>query len=107
MSNTSSPHINQLRTSLMATLERLGDLGRDANTLTADQIKNHVSLANAQKAVADSLIETAKVENEYLKITLKDHSAFLAQPPNPLPPQVSGPSAHNPFPTSVTHRLEG
>lgn len=93
---TTSPHINELRQHLMDTL---ADLRNRTSPMEPDR-------ARAVAQVASVLIDTAKVENEYLKMTGQDRSAFLEQPPGvPLIPVLSGPSANNPFPTSVVHRL--
>jgi hypothetical protein len=49
------------------------------------------------------------VENDYLKLTGQERSTFLEQPTDELHPglRLDGPAAHNPFPTSVRHRLQG
>jgi len=52
--------------------------------------------------VASVLVDTARVENDYLKITGQDHSTFLE-----LATGEQMPSANNPFPSVVRHRLEG
>lgn len=88
-------HINDVRSELMETLRQLRD--RD-NPMDAER-------ARAVAQVAAVLVDTAKVENDYLKLTGQDRSQFLEQPvtTNLLPGEVS---AHNPFPTTV-HRLQG
>lgn len=92
----STPHINDLRKHLMQTLASLRD--RD-NPMEPDR-------ARAVAQVASVLVDTAKVEVDYIRATGSDRSDFLEPPPSM--PQISGdPSAHNPFPNVVRHRLEG
>jgi len=94
------PHIDQVRSALLATLT---DLRCKENPMDIERAK-------AVAAVATVLVDTAKVENDYLKITGQDHSKFLEQPAENTVtriPQADGPSAHNPFPSVVRHRLEG
>lgn len=95
----SNPHIDQVRQALLATLTDLRD--RD-NPMDIERAK-------AVATVAGVLVDTAKVENDYLKITGQDRSSFLEQPADELHPglRLDGPAAHNPFPTSVRHRLQG
>lgn len=104
---TDTPHITQLRSTLMATLNRLGQLGRDGKPLDLEQLKGEVQLANAMKGMADTLVDTARVEVDYIKATGSDRSDFLEpQPTDPqLPPPSDQPTAHNPFPVSATHRM--
>lgn len=90
----STPHIDQVRQSLLDTLADL------RNRETPMDIER----ARAVAAVASVLVDTAKVENEYLKITGADKSTFLEAPDEV---RIEGPAAHNPFPVSVRHRLEG
>lgn len=72
-------------------------------------MKAQVTLANAMKGLGDTLVDTAKVEVDYIKATGSDRSDFLEPPA--LKPQLgpgdSTPTPHNPFPVSRTHRLEG
>lgn len=98
MSNT-TPHITQMREHLMATLASLRDR---ENPMEPDR-------ARAVAQVASVLVDTAKVEIEYIKATGADRSDFLeAAPTAPLLPQSSGtPTAHNPFPVSAQNRLQG
>lgn len=91
-----TPHINEVRSELMETLRALRD--RD-NPMDVDR-------ARAMAQVASVLVDTAKVENDYLKLTGQDRSDFMEQPVTLLP-SSDQPSAHNPFPTSVRHRLAG
>lgn len=96
MSQTTSPHITQVRQSL---LDTLADLRNRENPMDIERAK-------AVATVASVLVDTAKVENEYLKITGQDRSDFLETPASDAPGIVA-PSAHNPFPTTIRHRLQG
>jgi len=91
-----TPHINEVRSELMETLRALRDR---TNPMDVDR-------ARAVAQVASVLVDTAKVENDYLKLTGQDRSDFMEQPATLLP-SSDQPSAHNPFPTSVRHRLAG
>ena len=94
----SQPHITQLRQHLMDTLASLRD--RD-NPMEPDR-------ARAVAQVAGILVDTAKVEIDYIKATGADRSDFLEMPTTPtLPPPTGEPSANNPFPVSAVHRLRG
>ena len=96
MSQTTQPHINQVRQSLLDTLADLRN--REAPM--------DIERAKAVAQVAGVLVDTAKVENDYLKITGQDSSQFLAQPDEaPGVHRIGAPTAHNPFPAPVkTHR---
>lgn len=72
-----TPHITTVRTALLDTLKHLGQIGRNGQPLDLDQIKAQVSLANAMKGVADTLVDTARVEVDYLKATGADRAAHL------------------------------
>lgn len=104
-----TPHITELRTSLMDTLRHLGTIGRDGKPLDPEQIKAQVSIATAMKGVADTLVDTAKVEIDYIKVTGADRSNFLEGEPGPvgIPAPSDTPTAHQPFPISKFHRLQG
>ena len=93
-----SPHIDQVRQSL---LDTLADLRNKEQPMDIERAK-------AVAQVASVLVDTAKVENEYLKLTGQDRSAFLEQPSidNGIP-RTDGPAAHNPFPAVVRHKLAG
>lgn len=99
---TNTPHINELRASLMETLRHLGSLGRDGKPMDLDQAKAHVSVATAMKGIADTLVDSARVEVDYIKTTGQDSAGFLAAAPG-LHRIGNAPSAHNPFPVSVRH----
>ena len=94
-----SPHINQVRQSLLDTLSDLRN----------KDCPMDIERAKAVATVASVLVDTAKVENEYLKLTGQDRSDFLETPPDAVSevPRIDGPAAHNPFPTSVVHHLRG
>ena len=93
-----NPHINQVRQSLLDTLADLRN--REAPM--------DIERAKAVAQVAGVLVDTAKVENEYLKITGQESSQFLAQPDEvPGVHRIDGPSAHNPVPAVARHRLKG
>lgn len=99
MSET-KPHIDQVRNALLATLTDLRD---KANPMDIERAK-------AVAQVTTVLVDTAKVENEYLKITGQANSGFLepTEGGRPALPQGDGtPTANNPFPRSAVHRLRG
>ena len=75
-----TPHITQLRQHLMDTL---ADLRDRANPMEPDR-------ARAVAQVASVLIDSAKVENEYLKMTGQDRSEFLEQPEEATPTLPNG-----------------
>lgn len=84
-----SPHIDDLRNILMDTLKDLRD--RD-NPMELDR-------ARTVRDVAVALVDTARVENEYLKITNGDRSEFIGRPEDDeLPNGITG---------IVRHRLAG
>lgn len=90
---STNPNISELREHLMATLASLRDR---TNPMEPDR-------ARAVATVAGVLVDTARVEVEYLKATGQEHSEFLG---TPAAPALPGPTAHNPFPT-LRHTLEG
>lgn len=91
-----TPHITQMRQHLMDTLASLRDR---ENPMEPDR-------ARAVAQVASVLVDTAKVEIDYIKAVGADRSDFLEVAPT-APALPRGPSAHNPFPTSAVHRLHG
>ena len=98
---TTTPHMTELRAHLMATL---ADLRNRDQPMEPDR-------ARAVAQVASVLIDSAKVENDYLKMTGQDRSEFLELPATDIDSHLarivhSKPSAHNPFPTTQ-HRLQG
>lgn len=62
-----STHISQLRTELLATLQ---DLRNPRNPMEPDR-------ARAVAQVASVMVDTARVEIEYLKVTKQDTSSFI------------------------------
>lgn len=100
MSTATTPHINQVRQHLLGALASLCDR---TNPMDVDR-------ARAMATVAGVLVDTARVENEYLKLTNQDRSNFMEVPPDNVrgidaPGGTTVPSAHNPFPVSKRHRL--
>lgn len=80
-------HMNDVREALLATLRDL----RASTGTPAD-----IAKAKAVAGVAAVLVESARVEVEFLRATDSDHSAFLA--PSRTAPVTALPTAHNPFP---------
>lgn len=95
----SNPHITQVRQALLDTLADLRN----------KEAPMDIERAKAVAQVASVLVDTAKVENEYLKITGQDRSNFIetTQDDSPAIPRIDGPAAHNPFPSVVRHRMQG
>ena len=92
-----NPHIDQVRQSL---LDTLADLRNKEQPMDIERAK-------AVAQVASVLVDTAKVENEYLKITGQDSSKFLEQP---VDDSQRITTMASPFPQggNVTrHRLQG
>lgn len=86
-----SNHIETVRSAL---LDTLADLRNKANPMD-------LSRAKAVAEIASVLVDTARVENDYLKITRQSHSAFLDnENNNALPKPSDAPTPHNPFPVS-------
>lgn len=93
----SNPHITELRHHLMATL---ADLRNRETPMEPDR-------ARAVATVASALIDTARVENDYLRITGQDRSNFLEQPEQAAPVAIAHlPTPNNPFPSRLRHKLE-
>jgi len=95
-----SPHIDQVRQVLMDTLADLRDR------------KNPMEIkrALAIKDVAGALIDTARVENEYLKLTGQDHSKFLEIPPDASVAHLGitvTPGDRNGITSITQHKLRG
>lgn len=94
----STPHITLVRQELLNTL---ADLRNRDTPMDVDR-------ARAVAQVASVLVDTAKVEVDYIKATGSDGSGFMHTESLPrLTADSHEPSAHNPFPTSVVHRLNG
>lgn len=84
----STPHIDELRAELLATLR---DLRNRDTPMEPDR-------ARAVAQVASVLVDSARVEVEFLKVAGKDHSQFIAGPDSNTPGA--------PTPARVTtHRL--
>ena len=94
MTQPTTPHITQVRQAL---LDTLGDLRNREQPMDIERAK-------AVASVASVLVDTAKVENEYLRLTGQDRSPFLED--TSLGLALVAPTAHNPFPVSMSHRLE-
>lgn len=91
------PHITQLRTQLLATL---ADLRNRENPMEPDR-------ARAIGQVASVLVDSARVEVDYIKATGADRSDFLEPAAtNPALPAPAQGGAHDPFRVTV-HRLKG
>lgn len=93
-----APHINQLRQHL---LDTLADLRNRENPMEPDR-------ARAVAQVASVLVDTAKVEVDYLKATGQDRAGFLEEPAQ-ITSDAS--SAGLPLPNGISsitrHRLAG
>ena len=92
-----NPHINQVRQSL---LDTLADLRNRETPMDIDRAK-------AVASVASVLVDTARVENDYLKITGNDRSGFM-EPAVDSMQRIT--TVASPLPTvgSITrHRLQG
>ena len=95
-----NPHIDQVRQSL---LDTLADLRNKENPMDIDRAK-------AVATVASVLVDSARVENEYIKLTGSDRSNFIEPSVGDVTQRIQtsiGPSAHNPFPRVVKHTLQG
>ncbi len=93
-----SPHIDQVRSALMDTLMDL------RNKETPMDIKRALAVAQ----VASVLVESARVENEYLKLTGQDRSDFLEIPPDPAVAHLGvtvEPGESNGITSITRHRL--
>jgi hypothetical protein len=95
-----APHINELRQHLLDTLK---DLRNREQPMEPDR-------ARAVAQVASVLVDTAKVEVDYLKATGQDRSGFLEEPPQ-ITTDASGAGLPSPYPNngiaSITrHRLK-
>lgn len=93
----STAHISELRQQLMETLR---DLRNRENPMEPDR-------ARAVAQVATVLVDSAKVEVDYLKATRGESSPFL-EPPTTVELK---PTSTSPFPPGITgirqHRIEG
>ena len=76
-----APHINVLRGHLLATL---ADLRSRSNPMEPDR-------ARAVATVASVLVDTAKVEIDYLRLTGNDNSGFIDGAYSPAPDALPAP----------------
>lgn len=90
------PHINELRQQLLDTLK---DLRNREQPMEPDR-------ARAIAQVAGVLVDTAKVEVEYLKATGQDRAGFLEEPPQ-IASDSSGAGLPNGISSITRHRLQG
>lgn len=92
----STPHINELRAHLMETLASLRDR---ENPMEPDR-------ARAVAQVASVLVDTARVEVDYIKVTGQDVSNFIDGMKAPGTPQIEQQPQDGPRTTwaSVTRR---
>jgi hypothetical protein len=88
-----APHMDQLREHLMQTLASLRD--RD-HPMEPDR-------ARAVAQVAGVLVDTAKVEIDFLKVTGQDRSTFIGQADQ----DDEGTTATTRLPGRTVHRLRG
>ncbi len=93
-----APHISQLRQHLLDTLT---DLRNREQPMEPDR-------ARAVAQVASVLVDTAKVEVDYLKATGQDRAGFLEEPADPAVAHLGNdPDAPRNGITSITrHRLQ-
>lgn len=100
----SAPHMTHLREHLLATL---ADLRDRTNPMEPDR-------ARAVAQVGSVLVDTAKVEVDYLKVTGQDRAGFLETPPDAhvahlghTPGTATPPGPGNGITTITRHRLKG
>lgn len=95
MSAQATPHISQLRQHL---LDTLSDLRDRKSPMEPDR-------ARAVAQVASVLVDTAKVEVDYLRATGQPKAGFLEEAPQVTSGTTTTPrfpSANNPFPPGIT-----
>jgi len=93
-----SPHIATLRQHL---LDTLADLRNRENPMEPDR-------ARAVAQVAGVLVDTAKVEIDYLKVTGQDRAGFLEEPADPSVAHLGNePGKPNGITSITRHRLRG
>lgn len=90
-------NMNELREHLMGTLASLRDREKPMEP----------ERAKAVAQVASVLVDTARVEVDYIKATDQQESSFLGGMRVERIGVAEEPSAHNPFPSVVRHRLQG
>jgi hypothetical protein len=97
------PHIGAMRAHLMATL---ADLRNREHPMEPDR-------ARAVASVASVLVDSAKVEVDYLRATKQEHSEFLLPPPKaslvtiPNTPQDAQARLPNGITSITQHALQG
>ena len=74
-----TPHIEQLRAELLGTL---AELRNRQNPMEPERAK-------AIATVAAVLVDSARVEVEFLRVTKNDESNFLENRPTPEPPRTA------------------
>ena len=96
------PHIDQVRSALLGILQDL-HLRKDPDD---------IDRAKAMASVGSVLVDTARVENEYIKLTGQERSSFMERVDTIDDSHQLGlgfasgkPTAHNPFPVSARHLL--
>lgn len=99
---TATPHINALRTQLLDTLR---DLRNRTNPMEPDR-------ARAIAQVASVLVDTARVEVDYIKVTGQDVSNFIdgLKAPDEAPPTLTVASTgviDRSQPGRTVHRIGG
>jgi hypothetical protein len=91
-----SPHISELRQQLLDTLK---DLRNREQPMEPDR-------ARAVAQVASVLVDSAKVEVEYIRATGADRSDFI-EPPVQITSDASGAGLPNGITSITRHRLAG
>lgn len=81
---STAPHITQLRQHL---LDTLADLRNRDNPMEPDR-------ARAVAQVASVLVDTARVEVDFMKVTDQNQSSFLGKQEEPLQPGITGVTRH-------------
>lgn len=93
----STPHINAVRQALLDTLSDLRN----------KEAPMDIERAKAVATVASVLVDTAKVENEYLKITGQDRSNFIETPDEEVPRMTGSASPFPGLSGVIRHRIQG
>ena len=91
----STPHINAVRQAL---LDTLADLRNKAEPMDIERAK-------AVATVASVLVDTAKVENDYLKITGQDRSNFIEATEDDVPRITTSASPFPGLTGVIRHRI--
>ncbi len=92
-----APHINQLREHLLATL---ADLRSRENPMEPDR-------ARAVAQVASVLVDTAKVEVDYLRATSQQRAGFLEEAPTVISGSTPDGEPRNGITSITRHRIAG